>query len=167
MSILTSKITIGILIALGILVVLYFTGKKSVHNEVIINASAEKVWKVLTDFEQYTEWNPTMQLVKGDVKKGNSVTYLFTQDKENKSEIPAKVREIVPNELLNQHGGIPFVLTYNHRYILESQGDKTKVIIHEDYRGIGVNFWNPKPVEEAYKRLNKALKLRVEEQKDL
>ena len=47
--------------------------------------------------------------------------------------------------------------------MLEPTGNSTKVIIHEDYRGIGVNFWNPQPVEEAYKELNIALKNRVEQ----
>lgn len=150
---------IGIIVVLAILV---FTGKKSVHHEIIMNAAPEKVWRVLTDMNQYPEWNPTMLLLDGEVKEGNKVTYQFTQDEKNKSEIGATVVKIIPNQLLNQKGGIPMILTFNHKYILEPQGDGTKVIIHEDYNGIGVHFWNPKPVEQAYGRLNMALKKRVE-----
>lgn len=156
----TMYIVLGII---AVLVVLYFTGKKSAHSELIIDESSEKVWEVLTDFEKYPEWNPTMKLVKGEVKENNKVVYQFTQDEQNQYDITAKVVKIIPNELLNQNGGIPLVLTYNHRYILEPQGNKTKVTIHEDYGGIGVNFWSPKKVEQAYKRLNSALKKRVEE----
>lgn len=148
---------------IALLVVLYFTGRKTVKSELIINAPSEKVWQVLTDFEKYSEWNPTMQLIKGEIKEGNTVTYQFTQDEQKKYDIPAKVVKVIPNELLNQKGGIPLVLTYNHRYILEPQGNKTKVTITENYNGIGVNFWNPKEVEKAYKKLNLALKKRVEE----
>lgn len=157
-----NKITYIILGIIVLSVLLYFTGKRSAHSEVIINASAEKVWQTLSDFAQYPEWNPTMQLAKGEVKEGNKVVYRYTQDEQNKYNITAKVVKIIPHELLNQRGGIPFILTFNHRYILEPQGDKTKVTIHENYRGIGVNFWNPKPVEESYERLNLALKKRVE-----
>nr|WP_299386427.1 SRPBCC domain-containing protein [Allomuricauda sp.] len=145
-----------------ILIVLIFTGKKSVHHEITINASPEKVWGVLTDMNAYDEWNPTMKLIKGEVKVGNKVTYEFTQDAGNSYEVPIKVKEILPNKLLNQSGGTPLFLTYNHKYILEKQDDVTKVIINEDYNGIGVNFWNPEPVEKAYRRLNIALKERVE-----
>lgn len=162
MNFLTSKWFLIIAILVVVFFVLYFLGKKSVHHEISINATPQKVWEVLTDMNAYEEWNPTMKLVNGEVKVGNKVTYQFTQDENNISEIPATVKQIVPNKLLNQAGGIPFVLTYNHKYILEPENGGTKVTIHEDYDGIGVNFWNPKPVEEAYKRLNEALKVRAE-----
>ena len=162
MNFLTSKWFLIIAILVIVFLVLYFLGKKSVHHEISINASPEKVWKVLTDMNAYDQWNPTMKLVNGEIKVGNKVTYQFTQDENNISEIPATVKQIIPNKLLNQSGGIPLVLTYNHKYILEPENDGTKVTIHEDYSGIGVNFWNPKLVELAYARLNKALKKRAE-----
>lgn len=157
-----SKWTFLSLVILALLVILYFTGKKSVYQEITINASPENVWAVLTDMSKYDEWNPVMKLLEGKVKKGNKVIYQFTQDADNISKISAKIVKIETNVLLNQAGGIPLLLTYNHKYKLESIGDKTKVVIHEYYKGIGVNFWNPKPVERAYRRLNKALKMRVE-----
>ena len=148
---------------MALLVVLVLTGKKSVHHEETIHASSEQVWGVLIDMDQYPNWNPVMELIEGEVKEGNSVKYRFTQDANNISEITATVVKAHPNKLLNQKGGIPLVLTYNHKYILEPEGNSTKVTIHEDYHGIGVNFWNPEPVGAAYKRLNTALKNRVEE----
>ncbi len=151
---------IGGIIAL--LVVLVFTGKKSVHHEIIINAKSENVWEVLVDMKKYPDWNPVMQLLGGDLVEGERVKYQFTQDESNQSVIGASVEKIIPNELLNQKGGLPFILTFDHKYILKSQGEYTKVIIHEDYSGIGVNFWNPQPVETAYGYLNNALKARVE-----
>ncbi len=156
------KILTVIIIVFVLLAILYLLGKKSVHHEIIINAPKEKVWTALVDMKQYKEWNPVMKLVQGEVEEGNKVTYEFTQDENTKSKISASVRQMKPNELLNQFGGIPFILTFDHKYILEEQGEQTKVIIHEDYRGIWVNFWNPKPVEKAYARLNEALKNRVE-----
>lgn len=152
-------------IALGgviVLTILAWLGNKSVNHEIMINASPEFVWSVLTKMDKYPEWNPVMELLEGEVKEGNKVKYRFTQDDTNAYEISASVIKVIPNKLLNQEGGIPFVLTYNHKYILEDSGNSTKVIIHEDYRGIGVNFWNPDPVQKAYKRLNEALKERVE-----
>ncbi len=142
--------------------VLVLMGRKSVHHEIIIDVTSDQVWEVLINMEKYPEWNPVMQLLEGEVKEGNKVKYQFTQDENNISEIRATVKQVIPNKLLNQKGGVPLVLTFNHKYILEPNEGQTKLMIHEDYRGIGVNFWNPKPVEQAYKRLNKALKLRTE-----
>ena len=152
-------IAIGIL---ALLLVLVLTGRKSVHHEITINASPEKVWSVLVDTDNYESWNPVMKLLEGEVKEGNKVKYQFTQDADNISEIPSNVKKVIPNELLNQGGGLPFILTFNHKYLLEPLGNGTKLIIHEDYKGIGVNFWNPAPVEVAYGRLNQAIKKRTE-----
>ncbi len=153
---------IYLIVFLLVLVVLYFTGNKSVHHEVVINKSPEKVWDVLTDTDKYQEWNPVMNLLEGEIKKGNSVKYRFTQDENNVSEISSKVKEVIPNKLLNQGGGLPFVISFDHNYILEEKGEGTLLTIHEDYKGIYVNFWNPKPVELAYQRLNQAIKKRAE-----
>ena len=145
-----------------LLVILVLTGRKSVHHEIVIQASPATVWQVLVDTDQYHQWNPTMELLEGKIKEGNKVKYRFTQDETNSSEINAQVIVVDPPNLLNQKGGIPLILTFNHRYTLEQMDENTKVIIHENYRGIGVNFWNPAPVEAAYGRLNEALKIRVE-----
>ena len=152
-------IAIGIL---ALLLVLVLTGRKSVHHEITINASPEKVWSVLVDTDNYESWNPVMKLLEGEVKEGNKVKYQFTQDADNISEIPSNVKKVIPNELLNQGGGLPFILTFNHKYLLEPLGNGTKLIIHEDYKGIGVNFWNPAPVEVAYGRLNQAITKRTD-----
>lgn len=157
-----NKYLIILFAIIAIAIILYFTGKKSVHHEIFINASPTKVWSVLINTDDYENWNPVMKLVEGEVKEGNNVLYQFTQNEDNSSEIPSTVQKIIPNKLLNQAGGLPFILTFNHQYIIEPTTQGTKVIIHEDYRGIGVNFWNPTPVEKAYGRLNKALKQRVE-----
>ena len=152
---LNSKLLIIVAIIIVLLVILYFTGKKSVHSEIIINRTSEEVWSVLINTDQYQDWNPVMKLIEGEIQEGNTVKYQFNQDEENSSEIPSKVKKIITNKLLNQGGGMPFILTFDHKYILEPLNSKTKVTIHEDYAGVCVNFWNPKPVEKAYKKLVK------------
>ena len=137
-----------------------------VSAEIVINASTEKVWSVLMDKSVYREWNTVLIPVKGDLKVGSKVEYEFHQDENTKSVIPSKVLAIEENKILNQGGGIPGVLTYNHKYILEKNEGGTKVIIHEDYKGVGVPFWNPAPVQKAYERLCKDLKNRVEALKE-
>ena len=145
-----------------ILAILYVMGRKSVHHEIVIYGTPKQVWNVLSDTDKYKEWNPTMLVKEGTLQQGSTLTYIYVQDENTQSELKAVVKEIIPNQMLNQYGGMPVVLTFNHKYTLFQEGDMTRVIIHEDYRGIGVNFWNPNPVELSYERLNKALKKRVE-----
>ena len=149
-------------ILLGGLILLYFIGSKSVHTEILVNSSAEKVWNALTDVSKVKEWNKVLIPVEGEIREGNKVVYEFYQDPQNISVISAKVRKREEMKLLNQYGGIPGVLTFNHKYILKTVDDQTKVIVHEEYSGIMVPFWNPSPVEKAYSRLLESLKLYVE-----
>ncbi|TKG89815.1 SRPBCC domain-containing protein [Puteibacter caeruleilacunae] len=162
MEIIKSKWFLFVGIPLIVLVVLYILGKKSVHAEIVINATPEKVWSVLMDKSAYREWNTVLIPVKGDLEIGTKVDYEFYQDENSSYTISSKVLAVEENKLLNQGGGAFGVLTFNHKYILEETEDSTKVIIHEDYRGIGVPFWNPAPVEKAYERLCEDLMNRVE-----
>lgn len=156
------KLMIVLAVVVALLIILYVLGRKSVHHEIIIDARPDEVWRILTDTDSYDDWNPVMKLLEGEIQEGNKVLYQFTQDVENVSEIPSNVKRVVPNQLLNQGGGMPFILTFDHKYILEPSEDGTKLTIHEDYAGIGVNFWNTAPVQVAYGRLNEAIKKRVE-----
>ncbi|MEL6592809.1 MAG: SRPBCC domain-containing protein [Bacteroidota bacterium] len=150
---------IGLLV---ILIILVFTGRKSVHHEINIDAKPASVWTVLSSLDQYQDWNPVMLPLEGKLEEGSQIVYQFTQDAENIIKISAQVQSISPQERLNQKGGLPLVISFDHEYLLSPQNGGTKVTIHEEYRGIYVNFWNPDPVEKAYQRLNEALKQRVE-----
>ena len=159
---LNSKLLIILLVIIAVLVILYFLGRKSVHHEITIYASPEKVWQVLIETDSYDRWNPVMRLLNGEIKEGNRVKYQFTQSADNSYDIATNVKKVIPNKLLNQGGGMPLILTFNHKYLLEPSGNATKLTIHEDYNGIGVHFWNPSPVQAAYERLNEAIKKRAE-----
>jgi len=159
---LQSKWTLFLLAVVGVLLLLYFLGRKSVHSQILISATPQEVWSVLIDTPKYSEWNPVLIPIEGQLKEGEKVTYEFRQDENTKSKIPSKVKKMIPNKLLNQGGGMNGIITFDHRYILEEINGQTKVTIHEDYQGIYVNFWNATPVEHAYVKLNKALKNRVE-----
>lgn len=164
MEILSSKWFIGLAIIIIILIVLVFTGRKSVQAEVLINGSAEEVWQVLTDLSKVKEWNKVLIPVDGQLEVGNQVTYEFYQDEGGKAALmDAVVQRIETDKLINQKGGMTGILTFNHHYLINESGATTTVKITEEYRGIMVNFWNPQPVEKAYKRLLISLKEKVEE----
>lgn len=161
MTLLSSKWMIFGEVLFVVLFLLYIFGKKSVHTEISIPAPSGTVWSVLTDIQNTKTWNPVLIPLEGELKEGTQIKYEFRQDENSISTIPATVKQIIDNRLLNQTGGMPGLLTFDHKYKLEPADGGTKVTIHEDYRGIMVPFWNPAPVEEAYKRLASALKDQV------
>lgn len=48
--------------------------KKEISTEIMINASPEKIWRILSDFNAYSSWNPFIKWVKGDVAVGNKIS---------------------------------------------------------------------------------------------
>ncbi len=45
----------------------------AVHTEVLIHASPEKVWEVLTDFDKLSEWSNTLVGLEGDFFEGGQI----------------------------------------------------------------------------------------------
>lgn len=41
--------------------------KKEIRTEIVIQAPAEKIWKILTDFDSYPNWNPFIKSITGQV----------------------------------------------------------------------------------------------------
>ena len=136
-------------------------GCSSVHTEITIPAEPEKVWSVLTDTSGYKAWNPVLVPIEGDLKEGGKLKYQMTQPDGKQSEVTARVKKMVELKELNQGGGIPGILTFDHKWLLERVDGGTRVIQHEEYRGIGVWFWDEGWVEPAYARANEALRKRV------
>lgn len=133
---------------------------KTFHVETFIAAPPEKVWAVLMDNERYPEWNPTFIKIEGAYKQGAIVTS-HVQEPAKVTTIKAKVKEVIPNRLLNQTGGLPGVITFDHRWELHATEGGTKVIQHEIDRGFYLWFWDSSWVQPAYERTSKALKERV------
>ena len=46
---------------------------KQIHTEILIDASAERVWQVLTGFADFPDWNPLFRSAKGDLTPGSQL----------------------------------------------------------------------------------------------
>lgn len=161
MSIIGSKWIIALALIVVVLVVLYLMGHKSVHAELVISAEPEEIWSVLMDKDRYREWNPILIPVEGDLREGEKLQYQMISPDGKETLVATKVVKLLKHRELNQYGGIPGVLTFDHQWILEPVANGTKVIQHEEYRGIGVPFWDPGWVETAYHKSLEALKTRI------
>jgi uncharacterized protein YndB with AHSA1/START domain len=51
---------------------------REIHTDILINADPEKIWKILTDFDNYPNWNPFIRSVKGKVARGNYISVMLT-----------------------------------------------------------------------------------------
>lgn len=147
---------------IGVVVVaLSLLGHKSVHADLVIPAPPEMIWSVLTDAAGYEDWNPVFTSVEGEYREGAQMAYQMRDASGKQTTVSATVVKLDEPRELNQFGGMRGILTFDHHWFLEPVEGGTRVTQHEEYRGIGVWFWDPSWFESAYAQANEALRARV------
>ena len=131
---------------------------KGVYTELFIPAEPEEIWAVITDAENYNQWNPVIIKAEGSYELGAKITNHVLENDEKEVVIKSKVMIYEPPFHLNQFGGYQGIITFDHHYILDKVDGGTKLIQREDYTGFYVHFWDAGWVEPAYSRVNLALR---------
>lgn len=141
---------------------------KSIHSEIEINAAPEKVWGILTDFSSYTEWNPFVTSLKGDVKVGKTFKVVLQQPDGNKMTFKPVCLVFDENKEFRWKGSLVMKGIFDGEHIFklkELPGGKTKFVQSENFKGILVPlFWkslNSKTIK-GFEMMNSALKKRAE-----
>lgn len=145
----------------GVVMALTLFGRKSVHTELLIEAPPGAVWSVLTDAAGYEDWNPVIVSVEGQYRDGARLTNHVRDASGKVTMMSSTVTKMADARELRQFGGVRGLLTFEHQWILHPVDGGTRVVQHEEYRGIGVWFWDASWVEPAYARANEALRQRV------
>jgi hypothetical protein len=141
---------------------------KSITTEIIINTSKEKVWQILTDFPNYSTWNPFIVNIKGDLTTSNRLAITLVSSTKRYVFKP-KVLSIVPNQYFDWLGKL-FIrgLFDGHHYfeIDELSASQVKLIQGEHFSGILSNYILKKIGNETrnnFVKMNGALKAKAEE----
>ena len=141
---------------------------KELKTEIIINASQETVWQVLTNFEQYASWNPFIVNSSGKAVAGERITNQMKQGEKTFTFKP-KLIEVQSYQKLEWMGHlmVPGLFDGHHYFHLEKTGiDQTKLIHGEKFSGL-FRTLIMKNLEEStrdgFVRMNRALKERAEQ----
>ncbi|MTI02166.1 SRPBCC domain-containing protein [Roseibium sp. RKSG952] len=148
--------------ALGLVVVAGLLTQKTFRAEIVIAASADEVWRVLMATDKYPDWNPIFVEVTGVYAEGAKLRNKVLDPSNKSLEMTSTVVTLAPERQLRQKGGVPGILTFDHRWQLEPVSGGTKVTQYEVDRGIGLWFWDSSWIEPAYSKVNDALKARAE-----
>jgi hypothetical protein len=141
--------------------------KKDIRTEIEINASAEKVWQVLSDFESFPKWNPFVIKVLGKPKVGEILQIEVQLPKSRLLKFTPEVLVAEPNKELRWVGTMPLnAFRGEHFYQIEKLGDDKIRFIHgEHFSGWMVGLiWMMlgKKIEKGYGLMNEALKKQAE-----
>ena len=154
-------LVVGAALALLVLLAVWLP-RKSVHAELVIDAPAAQIWEVIMDAASYTQWNPIFVAVEGTFAEGASMGLSMRLEDGSVTAFEVVVKKLLPEQELHQRAGFPGILTADHQWLLEQTPAGTRVIQHEEYRGIGVLFYDPSYVQVSYAEGLAALKTRIE-----
>lgn len=137
--------------------VLAVTGKKTFRVETYVDSPPEAVWAVVSDAATYPNWNPVFIAVDGAFSEGATVATTVQQPGMDPVQMTSEVVSITPGREIHQRLGMPVIITSDHRWIIEPQGNGTLIIQDEVDVGLMVWFWNSDWVDATYREANEAL----------
>ena len=138
---------------------------KELTTEIEINASPQRVWKILTDFDKYEQWNPFIHRIVGQAKEGSKIQIrIETPGGKNRKYEPTVTRVEESREL--RWLGKSFLLNGEHIFLIERlQPERVRFVNHEIFDGLLTSFFGRRTDEDiraGFEEMNKALKERAE-----
>lgn len=141
---------------------------KTIETNIVIDSTPEKIWDVLTNFEEYELWNPFMTKVVGNASLGSKIEVnIKTISGKNRSYYPI-ITKCETNKELRWKGKsfLPGVFDGERVFVLEKSGDDKVSFSHKEiFSGLAVKLVGNKLDEnlrEGFVRMNEALKVRAE-----
>jgi hypothetical protein len=133
-----------------------------------IGASAATVWKVLTDFELYPEWNPSLPSISGELTPGATVALTLGMPGRPSPKVQAKLVDVTEGRRLTWHGnaGADWLLAGDREFVIDEQPDATVLFTHvEDVHGALFPIFRASmggAIQGSHDGFNAALKARAE-----
>jgi hypothetical protein len=141
---------------------------KQLRSEIDIDATAERVWQILTDFDAYPDWNPFLVRASGRPRQGERLNLRMQPVGGRAMTFRPTVIEASPGRRLRWLGRLlaPGIFDGEHSFTIEAVGEgKVRMIQEEQFRGILVPLlWRSlqRRTLPAFEQMNLALKQRAE-----
>ena len=141
---------------------------RTLHTDIEIQATADQVWEVLTDFAAYRDWNPFIVEASGTPRPGQRL--------ELHMRLPGRAQTFRPEVLEADRGRklrwlgrllVPGLFDGEHSFAIEPVGpDRVRLTQHEEFRGLLAPLLLARigePTLAGFQQMNEALKARAEQ----
>ncbi|HEX2615357.1 MAG TPA: SRPBCC domain-containing protein [Nitrososphaera sp.] len=141
---------------------------KELRTEIEINSSPERVWKILTDFDKYEQWNPFIHKIIGQPKEGARIEiHIETPGGKNRKYGPTLTKVDEGRELrwLGK-SSLPGFLNGEHIFAIEQlEPQRVRFVQREVFDGLLTSLFGKSldtDVRQGLEEMNRALKERAE-----
>lgn len=142
---------------------------KELHAEIEIDAPAERVWGLLTDFASYPQWNPFIRRISGKPTRGERLQARFELPGGPGMTLKPRVLKAEPNRELRWLGHllVPGLFDGEHSFTIQPlEENRVRFVQREAFKGLLVPLLFARSLEtktqQGYEEMNRALKERAE-----
>lgn len=110
-----------------------------IKTDILINATPSKVWAILTNFDNYPNWNPFIKSITGQVAVGNKITARIEPPDATAMTFTPKVLAFETNKEFRWLGHLLFAGLFDgeHKFeLIDTQNGTTTFIQSESFKGI-------------------------------
>lgn len=141
---------------------------KEVHSEIEIDASPERVWHLLTDFDSFPQWNPFIRRASGEAKTGARLEVFIQPSGARGMAFRPTVLKAEPKRELRWLGRLvlPGLFDGEHIFTIEQLAEnRVRFVQREIFSGLLVPLFARSldtDTQRGFEEMNQALKTRAE-----
>jgi hypothetical protein len=142
---------------------------KELCTEIEIQASNQRVWQLLTDFNSFPQWNPFIRQANGEVKVGAGLVIHLQPSGASGMTFKPNVLKVEPNHELRWLGRLlmPGLFDGEHTFTIETlAANRVRFTQREVFTGLLVPLFARSldtDTRRGFEEMNQALKSRAEE----
>lgn len=143
---------------------------KEIKTEILIHSIPEKIWSILTNFDNYPNWNPFIKSIKGKVKVGNKITVRIEPPESKGMSFKPEVLKFETDKELSWLGHLLFTGLFDgeHKFELIDNGNGTTTFRQsENFKGILVPLFEKQldnNTKRGFEEMNEKLKELAEQE---
>lgn len=140
---------------------------RRIDTAIEIAASPAVVWRILTDFSAYPEWNPFIRSIRGEARPGARLSVSIQPPGGRAMQFQPRVQEAEPQRVFSWLGRLllPGLFDGRHEFRLEANAGGTRLLHGESFSGVLLPLaWSgmQPPTRAGFEAMNRALKARAE-----
>jgi len=141
---------------------------QTLHASIDIDAPADLVWRIVTDFDRYPEWNPFIVRAAGEQRVGGRLDVTIRAPGTRAVGFKPRVLDLQPGRLIRWKGRlwVPGLFDGRHALVVEERpGGTSRFTTHEEVTGILLPFLGKvmRASQEGFEQMAAALRRRAEE----
>ena len=142
---------------------------KKLRTEIEIQASAERVWQLLTDFPSFPQWNPFIRKASGNIRVGERLEVKLQPSGASAMTFRPTVLKVEPNREFRWLGHLLVrgLFDGEHIFTIEPLGEgRVRFTQREVFTGLLVPLFArglDTDTRRGFEEMNQALKARAEQ----